>query len=30
MKDKNDMNLFISKNVTAVFDHRFDIIEEPN
>ena len=30
MKEKNDINLIISKNITTVFDHRFDIIEEPN
>ena len=26
IKEKNDITLIISKNVTTIYDHRFDII----
>ena len=30
MKEKNNITLIVSKNVTTVYDDRFDIIEEHN
>ena len=30
MKEKSNITLIISKNVTTIYDHWFDIIDKPN